>query len=211
VSDVAAKIWRMFRFEVRRGHTFDVRSSVALNPQRSPQRSAFAFASNITRSGKITHSNARGARRRAARKSRARVFGQHGVNVLQTRTEEHSTLHWATPYSRREPVAPYAYLRRRPTFDGEFLRQRLLKKSTNFTDGRILKFDWLRDEVHSIASSQHHLSYRGRPWSSGNVAAAFCTAGGKSEKSCTWRTSITSFSEAGQRDAHSMASSLDLI
>jgi hypothetical protein len=45
--------------------------------------------------------------------------------------------------------------------------------------------------------------------SSGNFAAAFLTSAGKSENSCTWRTSITSLSEAGQRDAHSTASSFD--
>ena len=34
-------------------------------------------------------------------------------------------------------------------------------------------------------------------------------AAGKSDISCTWRTSITSLSEAGQRLAHSIASSFD--
>jgi hypothetical protein len=38
-------------------------------------------------------------------------------------------------------------------------------------------------------------------------AAAFWTSGGKSSSSCTWRISITSFPEAGQRDAHAIASS----
>src|SRR5712692_9048907 len=45
---------------------------------------------------------------------------------------------------------------------------------------------------------------------SGNPAAASWTSAGKSDISCTWRSSITSLSEAGQRDAHSTASSLDL-
>jgi hypothetical protein len=45
--------------------------------------------------------------------------------------------------------------------------------------------------------------------SSGNLAAASLTSAGKSENSCTWRISITSLSEAGQRDAHSTASSID--
>jgi hypothetical protein len=38
-------------------------------------------------------------------------------------------------------------------------------------------------------------------------AAASCTSGGKSDISCTWRTSMISFSPPGQREAHSMASS----
>src|SRR6266702_4160737 len=42
-----------------------------------------------------------------------------------------------------------------------------------------------------------------------NPAAAALTSAGKSENSCTWRTSITSLSEAGHRLAHSSASSLD--
>jgi hypothetical protein len=40
-------------------------------------------------------------------------------------------------------------------------------------------------------------------------SAAFCTSGGKSDISCTWRISMTSFSEAGQLLAHAIASSLD--
>ena len=43
---------------------------------------------------------------------------------------------------------------------------------------------------------------------SGNPAAASCTSAGKSENSCTWRTSMTQ-SSPGHRVAHSMASSLD--
>jgi hypothetical protein len=42
------------------------------------------------------------------------------------------------------------------------------------------------------------------------ASAACLTSAGKSENSCTWRISITSLSEAGQRDAHSIASSFDL-
>ena len=38
---------------------------------------------------------------------------------------------------------------------------------------------------------------------------AYPTGCGNSESSCTWRTSIVSPSEAGQREAHSMASSLE--
>src|SRR6266404_6782028 len=45
---------------------------------------------------------------------------------------------------------------------------------------------------------------------SGNPAAASWTSAGKYDISCTWRSSITSLSEAGQRDAHSTASSFDL-
>src|SRR6266567_685613 len=44
---------------------------------------------------------------------------------------------------------------------------------------------------------------------SGNFAAASLTSAGKSENSCTWRTSITSLSEAGQRHTHSTASAFD--
>ena len=43
---------------------------------------------------------------------------------------------------------------------------------------------------------------------SGNPAAASFTSAGKSENSCTWRTSMTQ-SSPGQRVAHSIASSLD--
>src|SRR5216117_4082310 len=39
--------------------------------------------------------------------------------------------------------------------------------------------------------------------------AAFWTSGGKSDISCTWRTSMTSPSPAGQRDAHWTASAFD--
>ena len=42
------------------------------------------------------------------------------------------------------------------------------------------------------------------------LPAASCTSAGKSESSCTCRISMTSFPEAGQRVAHSIASSLDL-
>ena len=41
-------------------------------------------------------------------------------------------------------------------------------------------------------------------------AAASCTSGGKSPNSWTWRTSISSLSDMGQRDAHAIASSFDL-
>src|SRR5260370_22032372 len=44
---------------------------------------------------------------------------------------------------------------------------------------------------------------------SGNPAAASWTSAGKSENSCTWRTSSTSLSEAGHRFAHPTASSFD--
>ncbi len=50
----------------------------------------------------------------------------------------------------------------------------------------------------------------GASCSSLNPAAASCTSGGKSAISCTWRISIISLSEAGQRLAHSIASSLRL-
>ena len=40
-------------------------------------------------------------------------------------------------------------------------------------------------------------------------AAAFLTSSGKSDSSCTWRTSITSLSEPGHREAHSIASAID--
>src|SRR3984893_2818476 len=49
-----------------------------------------------------------------------------------------------------------------------------------------------------------------RSCNSGNPAAASWTSAGKSDISCTWRSSITSLSEAGPRDAHSTASSFDL-
>ena len=43
-----------------------------------------------------------------------------------------------------------------------------------------------------------------------NPAAASWTSAGKSPNSCTCRTSMTSFSDAGQREAHSIASARDL-
>src|SRR2546423_5827126 len=45
--------------------------------------------------------------------------------------------------------------------------------------------------------------------SAGSLRPAFWTSGVKSSNSCTWRTSIISLSEAGQRLAHSTASSFD--
>src|SRR5258706_14468707 len=45
--------------------------------------------------------------------------------------------------------------------------------------------------------------------SAGPPGAAFCTSAGKSVNSCTGRTSMVSFSKAGQRVAHSIASSFD--
>src|SRR6185437_5940081 len=44
---------------------------------------------------------------------------------------------------------------------------------------------------------------------SGSPAAASRTSSGKSDISCTWRISMISLAEAGQRDAHSIASSRD--
>src|SRR5205814_6813839 len=66
-------------------------------------------------------------------------------------------------------------------------------------------------DEHDRDRRQHDYPLRGPDcdWSSENPAAAALTSGGKSANSCTWRTSITSLSEAWQRDAHSTASSFD--
>jgi hypothetical protein len=45
---------------------------------------------------------------------------------------------------------------------------------------------------------------------SSKPAAACCTSSGKSSISCTWRTSMVSFSPPGQRAAHATASSFEL-
>ena len=78
---------------------------------------------------------------------------------------------------------------------------------------------WVSVAVHDYRS--HHRSIRQRKprGSVSSEAARRCTtaryftsfwiSGGKSDISCTCRTSITSLSPAGQRDAHSTASSFD--
>ena len=73
------------------------------------------------------------------------------------------------------------------------------------------------DHLQSVAASRGDAQLRAHVpvfWPdcaciSAKPAAASLTSAGKSENSWTWRTSITSLSEAGQRDAHSIASSFD--
>ena len=65
------------------------------------------------------------------------------------------------------------------------------------------------DRAMGIGSRQDALCCADCACISGNLDAAFWTSAGKSENSCTWRTSITSLSDPGQRDAHSIASSFD--
>src|SRR5262249_13955251 len=82
---------------------------------------------------------------------------------------------------------------------------------------------WRRDRVSGGARATSHLEeadspartnsegYERRESSSRALSppAAACTSGGNSENSCTCRISITSFGDAGQRQAHSIASSLE--